>query len=59
MGLCPYKRGSASIADALSKSILHSHGITFGRWKPGISPDIIAFFTTPQRFIEIYPELFE
>lgn len=55
----PYDRGSAAITDALTKAIFLSHDISVGQWKLHITPDIVAFMVTPEKFVSIYPELFE
>lgn len=54
----PYARGSAAIADALTKVIFVHHGISAGEWAKGITPDVVAFMVSEKTFVEIYPQLF-
>lgn len=55
----PYGKGSAGIADALTKTIYESLNIQVAPWKKGVSPDLEAFVTPLDKFIENYTELFE
>lgn len=55
----PYARGSAAVSDALTKAVLQSHGIETGMWKPGVSPDVVAYGLSPQTFRQIYVSLFD
>lgn len=54
----PYRRGSAAIADMLTKTIFQYHDITTPRWRHGISPDIEAFCRPLTDFVEAYPNFF-
>lgn len=55
----PYERGSAGIVDVLTKSIYESMYIQTSPWKKGLSPDMEAFVTPVNEFIEKYPSYFD
>ena len=55
----PYKRGSDSIANLLTRSLMHSYGMKLSPLKPGISCDFEAFNKNLDDYIRIYPSLFE
>lgn len=55
----PYERGSAGIIDVLTKSIYESANIQTSPWKEGLSPDMEAFVTPLNEFVEKYPSYFE
>lgn len=55
----PYKRGSDSIANLLTKSIYHAYGIKTSPAKEGKSFDFEAFYRDLDDYIEIYPDIFE
>lgn len=54
----PYGRGSAGITDILIKSIYESMNIQVDAWKKGLAPDLEAFVTPLDEFIEKYPTYF-
>lgn len=55
----PYEKGSAGIVDVLTKSIYESMNIQTSPWKKGLSPDMEAFVTPLNEFIEKYPSYFD
>ena len=55
----PYKRGSDSIANLLTKSIYHAYGIKVSPAKEGKSFDFEAFYRNLDDYIKIYPDIFE
>lgn len=55
----PYKRGSDSIANLLTKSIYHAYGIKVSPAKEGKSFDFEAFCRDLDDYIKIYPDIFE
>jgi len=61
----PNLRGSAAVADSMTKVILMAHGIEPGRWKGdspshrGISPDIEAFLRPLDDYVQNYRNFFE
>jgi len=55
----PFRRGSASITDALTKAIYLAHGIEFGPYRAGIQPDIVAYTLSLPDFLSVYPKLFD
>jgi len=55
----PYKRGSDSIANLITKSLMHSYGIEISPVKEGVSLDFEAFYTDLDEYIEKYPTFFE
>ncbi|WP_319548558.1 hypothetical protein [Desulfogranum marinum] len=50
----PYRRGSAAVADMLSKAMLQYHNVSTPCWKVGIAPDLEAFCRTLDDYIEKY-----
>lgn len=57
--LMPYKRGSAGIADILTKSIYESLGIQVSSWKQGVAPDLEALVRPLDDYVMNYPLFFE
>lgn len=56
----PYKRGSAGIADILTKLLFDNLGIETPCWKPNLSPDIEALATpNVEEYIQQYPGFFQ
>lgn len=55
----PYYRGSAGIADILTKAIYESLDIQVSPWKKGIAPDLEAFVTDLEDYKNNYSNLFE
>ncbi len=55
----PYYRGSDSIANLLTKSIMHANRIHISPVKSGISLDFEAFDTDLDEYIENYPNFFK
>lgn len=55
----PYIRGSDSIANILTKSIMHANGIYISPLKDGISLDFEAFDTDLDDYIKKYPDFFK
>ncbi len=55
----PFRRGSASITDALTKAIYLAHGIEFGPYRAGIQPDIVAYTLSLPDFLSVYTKLFD
>ncbi len=55
----PYMRGSDSVANLLTRSLLHSYGIELSPLKKGVSCDFEAFYRDLDDYIRIYPTLFE
>ncbi len=55
----PYLRGSDSIANILTKSIMHAYNIRISPVKEGVSLDFEAFDTDLDEYIEKYPDFFK
>ena len=55
----PYKRGSDSVANVLTKAIMHAYNIHISPVKEGISLDFEAFDTDLDDYIKKYPDFFE
>ncbi|MCQ2957915.1 MAG: hypothetical protein MJ180_03320 [Candidatus Gastranaerophilales bacterium] len=55
----PYKRGSDSVANLFTRSLLDSYGIELSPLKAGVSCDYEAFYRDLDDYIKIYPTLFE
>ena len=55
----PYQRGSDSIANVLTKAIMHANNIYISPLKEGVSLDFEAFDTDLDDYIERYPNFFE
>lgn len=55
----PWKRGTASIANLITKSIMHSYNIQLSPIKEGKSFDFEAFYRDLDDFIKVYPDLFQ
>lgn len=55
----PYIHGNDSVANLLTKAIMHSYGIEVSQIKKGHSFDFEAFYRDLDNFIQIYPDLFE
>ncbi len=55
----PWIRGSDSIANVITKSILRAYNIELSPIKPGHSFDFEAFYRDLDDYIKIYPSLFE
>ena len=55
----PYKRGSDSVANLLTRSLMHSYGIKLSPLKQGVSCDFEAFNRNLNDYIKVYPALFE
>ena len=56
----PYERGSAAIADAMTRALLRKHGIAIGRPKPGVLVDLEAMLKSPTDFVRrYYKDLYE
>jgi len=55
----PYLRGSDSVANLLTRSLMHSYGIKLSPLKAGVSCDFEAFYKNLDDYIAIYPSLFE
>jgi hypothetical protein len=55
----PFQRGSAAIIDAATKALFYAADIYPGNWKPGIVPDIKAFHTDLDTFIQNYSSYME
>jgi hypothetical protein len=53
-----FERGSAGIADAMTKIMFDYLGIATTRWKDGIRPDLDAFTTDLDDFVKEYPDYF-
>jgi len=56
---CPYKKGSDSIANLLTRSLMHSYGIELSPLKKGVSCDFEAFYRDLDDYIKNYPSFFE
>lgn len=54
----PYRRGSAAIGDMLSKVLFEYHNISTACWKRGKSPDLEAFCSSLEEYIENYQSYF-
>ena len=55
----PYYSGSDSIANLLTKSIMHAYGVHISPIKSGISLDFEAFDTDLDEYINNYPNFFK
>ena len=55
----PFERGSDSIANVLTKAIMHSYGMKITAPKEGVSFDFEAFYTDLDKYIKNYPNFFE
>lgn len=55
---CPFKRGSAGIADVITKSIFEAKGIQVSPWRKDIAPDLEALTTPLNVFKEKYSGFF-
>ena len=55
----PYYRGSDSVANVLTKAIMHAHNIHINPVKEGMSLDFEALDTDLDDYIEKYPDFFE
>ena len=55
----PYQRGSDSVANVLTKAIMHANNIYISPLKEGVSLDFEAFDTDLDDYIERYPNFFE
>jgi hypothetical protein len=55
----PYQRGSAAIADMLTKVIWRHRAVRVFRWNPGIVPDLEAFMLPLQEYVAAYGGFFE
>ncbi len=55
----PFKRGSDSFANLITKAMYHAYGMEVSQIKEGHSFDFEAFFRDLDDFIKIYPDLFE
>lgn len=54
----PFKRGSAGIADMITKSIFEAKGIQVSPWRKDIAPDLEALITPLNVFKEKYTSFF-
>lgn len=60
LSLCMiYTRGSAGIADMLSKSLLRYSGIEYSRYRKMLSPDLEAFVTLLEDYTQNYTGFFD
>lgn len=55
----PFKKGSDSFANLLTKAIYHSYGMRLSPAKSGVSFDFEAFYSDLDEYIKKYPKLFE
>lgn len=55
----PYRRGSDSVANLLTRSLMHAYGLKLTPLKNEISLDFEAFYTNLDDYIEKYPTFFE
>lgn len=55
----PYVRGSDSIANLLTRSLMYGYDISLSPLKKGVSCDYEAFYRDLDDYIKIYPTLFE
>ena len=55
----PYYRGSDSVANVLTKAIMHAYNVHISPVKEGLSLDFEAFDTDLDDYIEKYPDFFE
>ena len=56
---CPFWKGNDSIANLLTKAIMHSYGMELSQIKEGHSLDFEAFYRDLDDYIEKYPTFFE
>jgi len=56
---CPFLRGSAGIADVLTKTLFESKNIQVSRWKKGIAPDLEVLTRPMNEYAKGYIHLFE
>ncbi len=54
----PFKRGSASATEALTRGVLDARGIQTAAYHQGLSPDLEAFVTPLDEFVKRYPNFF-
>lgn len=55
----PFWRGTAAIADAFTKVCAEVHGITVGRWKRGLAPDLEAYTRALPDYMDRYTDFFD
>ncbi len=55
----PYRKGSDSFANILTKVIYHSCGVKVSPYKKGVSADFEAFYCDLDDYIKKYPSLFK
>ena len=56
---CPFWKGNDSIANLLTKAIMHCYGMELSQIKKGHSLDFEAFYRDLDDYIEKYPTFFE
>lgn len=56
---CPYMHGNDSIANIITKGIMHAYDIKISPLKEGVSLDFEAFYRDLDEYIENYPTFFE
>ena len=56
---CPFLKGNDSIANLLTKAIMHCYGIELSQIKEGHSLDYEAFYRDLDDYIEKYPTFFD
>lgn len=55
----PFERGSAALADMLTKLLADMRGVSLANWRPGVEPNIEALITPDiSLFARSYPHLF-
>lgn len=57
--LMPLQGGTAAITDVFCKVLMNACGLPSAAWKTGIAPDLEAFLTPLDEYIQIYPNLME
>ncbi len=55
----PFGRGSAAAAEVISRGILDARGIRSSAYRPGVVPDLEAFVTPLNTFVNRYQHFFE
>jgi hypothetical protein len=55
----PLCRGTASISDAIAKTLMIHAGLPVPRWREGLAPDIKAFHLDLEEYVALYPHFFE
>jgi hypothetical protein len=55
----PYKRGTAGLADIMSKTLMDALKLPTGPWKAGLAPDLEALTRPLNDFVSHYAEFFE